>query len=232
VIRRKGNKWRRLIGLPAFASTLHPLPRSRSSPKSRTRSPPLILCSEASLGTWHTTSRIGVTPSAVRQRGPMRSSSNLRRRLALLLTGLLLAVSTDALAQTGDVVIVSNTTWAAGQIQVNSLTVKNGATLTVGGGSTRRRGDECHGDRQFEYCPRGCEHHRAGWRQLAGRRRHYQRRLHRSGFRQHDQRGWARLRGRRRAGRRDCQLPVPGGRTVDSAESATRTLRKAPPTVR
>ena len=65
----------------------------------------------------------------------MKPSLNFRTP-AFLLTGLLLAASMDAFAQTGDVVIASNTTWAAGTIQVNSLTVKNGATLTVGGGST------------------------------------------------------------------------------------------------
>ena len=55
-----------------------------------------------------------------------------------LLVGLLVALTTGAFAQTpsGDVVIGSNTTWAAGSYQVNSLTVNNGATLAVGGGST------------------------------------------------------------------------------------------------
>jgi hypothetical protein len=41
-----------------------------------------------------------------------------------------------AQAQSGNVVISSNTTWASGSYQLTSLTVNGGATLTVGGGST------------------------------------------------------------------------------------------------
>jgi RHS repeat-associated protein len=42
----------------------------------------------------------------------------------------------SAQAQSGNVVINSNTTWASGSYQVTSLTVQSGATLTVGGGSS------------------------------------------------------------------------------------------------
>ena len=41
----------------------------------------------------------------------------------------------SALAQSGNVVISSNTTWATGTYQITSLTVQSGATLTIGGGS-------------------------------------------------------------------------------------------------
>ena len=41
----------------------------------------------------------------------------------------------SALAQSGNVVISSNTTWASGTYQITSLTVQSGATLTIGGGS-------------------------------------------------------------------------------------------------
>src|ERR1039458_7092690 len=44
--------------------------------------------------------------------------------------------STSARAQSGNVVISSNTTWAPGSYQLTSLTVNGGATVTVGGGST------------------------------------------------------------------------------------------------
>src|SRR5580698_1508030 len=39
-------------------------------------------------------------------------------------------------AQTGDVTISTNTTWATGTYSLTSLSVVNGAVLTVGGGST------------------------------------------------------------------------------------------------
>jgi hypothetical protein len=58
------------------------------------------------------------------------------RTSVFLLASLFLAFRAGALAQSGDVVINSNTTWTAGNIQINSLTVNTGATLTVGGGST------------------------------------------------------------------------------------------------
>ena len=58
--------------------------------------------------------------------------------LVSLAVSLLLGLATAAFAQSpsGDVVISSNTAWAAGSYQLNSLVVNNGATLTVGGGST------------------------------------------------------------------------------------------------
>ena len=47
-----------------------------------------------------------------------------------------LTTAVSALAQSGDVVVNANATWASGSYQLNSLTVNNGATLTVGGGSS------------------------------------------------------------------------------------------------
>src|SRR5512143_2857936 len=56
--------------------------------------------------------------------------------LRVLVTASLLLVATGAIAQSGDVIISTNTSWAEGTYQLNSLTVNNGATLTVEGGST------------------------------------------------------------------------------------------------
>jgi len=47
--------------------------------------------------------------------------------------GLLVWLTGISFAQTGDVVISTNTTWAAGQYTLNSLRVTNGATLTLEG---------------------------------------------------------------------------------------------------
>ena len=41
-----------------------------------------------------------------------------------------------AQAQSGNVVISANTSWATGTYNITSLTVQGGATLTIGGGST------------------------------------------------------------------------------------------------
>jgi RHS repeat-associated protein len=49
---------------------------------------------------------------------------------------LVLTTGTSAHAQSGNVVISSNTTWAPGSYQLTGLTVQSGATLTIGGGST------------------------------------------------------------------------------------------------
>ena len=57
-------------------------------------------------------------------------------KLVLELAVLLVVMTTWAFAQSGTVVVSSNTTWAAGSYQLDSLTVNSGATLTVGGGST------------------------------------------------------------------------------------------------
>ncbi|HEX3744765.1 MAG TPA: RHS repeat-associated core domain-containing protein [Bryobacteraceae bacterium] len=77
----------------------------------------------------------------------MRPSLRFLRQLPLLLLRartsiLLLLVVLSALPvipftpPTGDVVISSNTSWAAGTYSLTSLTVNSGAVLTIGGGST------------------------------------------------------------------------------------------------
>src|SRR5664280_2829664 len=86
-------------------------------------------------------------PAAEQHVRTIRISMKTRRSLPIGLSAVLpsiwiaaafLALTTDAFAQapSGDVVINSNTTWASGSYQLNSLTVNGGATLTVGGGST------------------------------------------------------------------------------------------------
>ncbi len=55
---------------------------------------------------------------------------------AVFVIGLLFFLGSAAHAQTGDVVISSDATWPAGQYNVNSLTVTNGATLTLQGANT------------------------------------------------------------------------------------------------
>ena len=57
-------------------------------------------------------------------------------REAILILGIMFVLVTGARAQTGDVVISTNTTWAAGQYTLTSLTVTNGATLTLQGANT------------------------------------------------------------------------------------------------
>src|SRR5512136_1711489 len=52
------------------------------------------------------------------------------------LIGLMFMLPSSALAQTGDVVISTNTAWPAGEYTLNSLTVTNGATLTLQGANT------------------------------------------------------------------------------------------------
>jgi RHS repeat-associated protein len=63
---------------------------------------------------------------------------SLPRLSLFLLMSLPVVLPEGVVAQvpTGDVVISANTAWAAGAYQLNSLTVNNGATLTVAGGST------------------------------------------------------------------------------------------------
>jgi hypothetical protein len=46
------------------------------------------------------------------------------------------AVGPSLVAQTGNVVVSTNTTWATGTYSLTSLSVVNGATLTIGGGSS------------------------------------------------------------------------------------------------
>jgi RHS repeat-associated protein len=67
----------------------------------------------------------------------MKNPCTVRSSVALL-ASLFLALTTEAFAQSpsGDVVISTNTAWAVGSYQFNSLTVNSGATLTVAGGST------------------------------------------------------------------------------------------------
>ena len=73
----------------------------------------------------------------------MKTSKSLPIRFSAVLSSICIAavflvLTTGVFAQapTGDVVISSNTVWATGNYQLNSLTVNGGATLTVGGGST------------------------------------------------------------------------------------------------
>jgi hypothetical protein len=72
----------------------------------------------------------------------MRSSKSLPIRFIAVLSSICIAAVFVALtgisaqAQSGNVVINSNTTWAPGSYQLTSLTVNGGVTLTVGGGST------------------------------------------------------------------------------------------------
>jgi hypothetical protein len=53
-----------------------------------------------------------------------------------VIVGSIVAPGAILVAQTGNVVISSNTTWETGTYSVTSLSVVNGATLTIGGGST------------------------------------------------------------------------------------------------
>ncbi len=65
--------------------------------------------------------------------------SKLTRSTSLLLcvfVACLSAFVTDLAAQTGNVVISTDTTWATGTYNLTTLSVENGATLTIGGGST------------------------------------------------------------------------------------------------
>ena len=56
--------------------------------------------------------------------------------LCAVAAALLPAFGPTLSAQTGDVVISTNTTYATGTYNLTSLTVRNGATLAIGGGST------------------------------------------------------------------------------------------------
>ena len=49
---------------------------------------------------------------------------------------LISASGPTVVAQTGNVVISTSTTWATGAYNLTSLAVEDGATLTIGGGST------------------------------------------------------------------------------------------------
>ena len=56
----------------------------------------------------------------------------------LFFLSLTLGLPQDIYAQSpsGDVTIATNTAWASGNYQINSLTVESGATLTIAGGSS------------------------------------------------------------------------------------------------
>ena len=84
-----------------------------------------------SISTWNRLATARSYPVGVSRRTPVPKSYPF-----VLAVGLLISIASSSFAQTGDVVISSNTTWAAGQYTLNSLTVTNGATLTLQGADT------------------------------------------------------------------------------------------------
>ena len=65
-----------------------------------------------------------------------RNSWKCAALCVLFLVALISAFGPTLVAQSGNVVISSNTTYATGTYNLTSLTVQSGATLTIGGGST------------------------------------------------------------------------------------------------
>ncbi len=66
----------------------------------------------------------------------LRLAAHALRRLALGVGLATLLPGAGAHAQSGSVVVTSDTTWATGSYNLTSLTVQSGATLTIGGGSS------------------------------------------------------------------------------------------------
>jgi hypothetical protein len=86
----------------------------------------------------HNRNRLTMRPASLKQRIDAMIPGSWKSVLLSLcvFAAWISAPGPTLFAQTGNVVISTNTTYATGTYSLTSLTVENGATLTVGGGST------------------------------------------------------------------------------------------------